>query len=129
MKETSDKRSSTPLKPATHLSFALAWRGTKDHTNFAYAQSATITWSEQLATWVLSSFLNGNKARSATINKGDIIWQAASEHLYFKLVNSGDTVKAVRDTDPAGTWSIWDGDRLVLVQTPDPAILRPTKRS
>lgn len=127
MKETPDKQSSTTLKPATQLSFTLAWRGSKGHANFAYAQSATITWSSQMSEWVLSSFLNGNKARSATINKGDIVWQAASERLYFKLVNSGDTVKAVRETNPEGTWSVWDGSR--LVQTPDPVILRPVKRS
>lgn len=127
MKKTESKKSTEPLKTETHISFALAWRGSKDHTNFAYAQSAIISWSKQLSAWVLTSFLNGSKARSALINKGDFVWQAANEPIYFKLVNSGDTVAFIRESNPSGTWSVWDGERLVRVA--NPSILRKPKQS
>lgn len=101
------------LKPATHLSHVLAWRGTEDRTNFAYAQDATITWDAKSGWWTFNSYLNGEKARTALIHKGDLVWKADCTANYFLAVNSGNTLAFIRRNPSKGEFLRWNGNALV----------------
>ncbi len=114
MQKTLTRPQSSPIKPATHLSHVLAWRGTPDRTNFAYAQEATITWDARPpGCWFFNSYLNGEKARFSPIAKGDFIWKAACTANYFLAVNASNTREHMRRHSEDGEFSRWDGEKLV----------------
>jgi len=113
MQKTQLKQSPV-LKPATHLSHVLAWRGTPDRFNFGYAQGATITWSAVKGVWEFNSYLNGEKARVSYIEKGDFVWEANTPPNYFKVVNASNTIGHMRSLYAEdGKVSKWDGEKLV----------------
>lgn len=118
MQDNPKTTSSKTLKPATHLSLILAWRQ-GSLVNFAYAQEADIVWSEKLDTWVLNSYLNGERARTTTIVAGDIVWVAPSKAAYLQAVNSGDTVKTLSSGEPYGTWKVFKSNGTVVDSTRD----------